>query len=407
MTEFLRLKTIDEVKEIYDKCFSDFTLGKEVVSINHALGRILARDVVSEVDLPTFPRSTMDGFAVRSQDTYSAREGSPIYLKVIGEIKMGEEARLSLRSGEAIKISTGGMIPKDGDAVVMIENTEYIDDKLIEVKRSVANFENIIRIGEDVKKGDLILKKGEVIKPQYIGVLAGIGVISVEVYKRIKVSIIPTGDEIVDIDIEPKLGEVRDINSYLLSNLIKEYGGEVTYSGIIKDDFAKLKEAVLNGVEASDIVLISGGSSVGTRDKTLDVVSSLGEVLVHGIHIRPGKPTLIGKINNKPVFGLPGHPASTMVVFITIVRPLLDKIQDIERRDKIIHARMKRNIPSPIGREDYIRVILEKRNGEYLASPLFGKSGLIMPMVVADGLVKIGKDTEGLDEGEMVEVIPL
>jgi molybdopterin molybdotransferase len=349
----------------------------------------------------------MDGFAVRSSDTYGASPSLPIYLKVIGEIQMGDEAKISINTGEAVKIATGGMLPPNADAVVMVEDTEYLDSDTIEVKRGVSSFENTIQIGDDVKSGEIVLEKGRVLNPYCIGILAGIGVVEVDVYRRIEVGIISTGDELVDPHVKPRPGQIRNVNSYLIGSLVLECGGIPNYYGIVKDDFSELREISLNAINNNDLVLITGGSSIGVRDLTLDVINSLGKpgVLIHGVSMKPGKPTIIGKVKGKPIIGLPGHPTSGMMVFKILIKPLILKLQRASQQERYITARITRNVPSLSGREDYIRVKLHQEGDEYLASPLFGPSSILSTMVKADGIVKIRLDDEGLYEGELVKVM--
>jgi molybdopterin molybdotransferase len=403
---FLSLKTIQEVKEIYKTYFSNLKAETEVIPTFESLERILAENIISDVDLPHFPRSTMDGFAVRAEDTSSATPSSPVYLKVTGEINMGEEAKEEVGSGEAVKIATGGMLPGGANAVVMLEYTEYLRDDTIEVKKAVGALENTVQVGEDIKRGEIILQEGELLQPQHIGVLAGIGVMEVKVYKRVKVGLISTGDELVEPHKSPTPGRIRNVNSYLIGSLIKQNGGSPILFGIVKDEFSLLREVAREALEECDLLLIIGGSSIGTRDLTRDVINSLGKpgVLVHGIGIKPGKPTLLGKVKGKPVIGLPGHPTSSMVVYIVVVQPLIDMIQGLKRKERKVKAKITQAIPSLIGREDYVRVKLKKEGDGWFAEPLFGSSAILSTILKADGLVKIGIDDEGLDESEEVEV---
>lgn len=439
MAEFLDIITIEEVKRIYEKHFQGITLKTENIPILESLNRILAKDIVSEINLPDFVRSTMDGYALRAEDVFGASFSLPAYLTVIGEVLMGQEPIQNLQKGEAMKIATGGMLPVGADAVIMVEHTEKIDENQIEVKKSIAIGENVVQIGEDIKKGQDLLQKGRKIQSQDIGVMAGIGVTDVDVYQQIRIGIISTGDELISPQISAKIGQVRNINSYLLISKIREIVGIPSFFGIVKDDSRLIKEAVLELIQTNDMVLISGGSSIGTRDLVLDVLKSLGEILVHGVAIKPGKPTIISNVQGKPVFGLPGHPVSSMVVFIILVMPLINKWQQtfclqepVSIQKAPLLAIISRNVPSMPGREDYIMVRLEavqntghrtqnteykaqsideqmtgykqQSGSQYLAHPIFGKSGLISTMIKADGLVRIPIDSEGLDEGEEVEV---
>jgi molybdopterin molybdotransferase len=405
---FFKVKTAEEVFEIL-KGF--FPLGKETISLEDSINRILSQKIVSQEDLPDFPRSSMDGYAVRARDTFGATEGLPTYLDLAGEVLMGTTPEISVGPGKAVKISTGGMMPKGSDAVVMVEYCHPLDDKTIEVSHAVSPLENVISPGDDFKKGVLIFEKGSCLRPQDLGLLAGLGISAVSVYKRARVAIISTGDEIVPIYQRPGPGQVRDINSYTLTAFCRQAGAIPVNLGLCKDNFNDLREMVSKGLETADTLWISGGSSVGTRDMTLKVLESFDgmELLVHGIAISPGKPTIIARIGSKAVFGLPGHAASAMVVAKIFLNPFLSRlsgdINAFEDTHFYLEAELNRNIESTSGRDDYIRVKLEKRDGRLFAEPIFGKSGLISTLVEAHGLLKIDRNTEGLYKGQTVKVM--
>ncbi len=404
---FLKVKTPDQVRDILKTLAKP--LSSETINIYDALGRVLADDVVSEFDLPGFDRSTMDGFAVRAKDTFGASPGSPAYLNLVGEVKMGEKATMKLSQGEAVKVSTGSMIPSGADAVVMVEWTEFFDDQTIEVIRSVAPGDNVVKKDEDMRKGEKLLDKGHILRPQDIGALAGIGMTSVKVIRYPNVAIISSGDEIISPDQIPEIGQIRDINSYSISSLVKQLSGQPIVIGIVKDDYILLRSALEKAIKDSDIVVISGGSSIGTRDVTMDVISSLEgvELLVHGISIKPGKPTIIAKVGDKFIFGLPGNPVSVMVtfeVFVGFLMRLLLGIKQTSYEPRYVKAILNRNIASAPGREDYICVRLIKSDNGFLAEPVLGKSATISMMVKADGLVKIPLEYEGLETGTEVDV---
>jgi molybdopterin molybdotransferase len=379
--------------------------------IDKAYGMIILGDIISPEDLPSFPRSTVDGFAVNSADTFGATEGIPSYLNVKAEIFMGEKPEFLLKKSEAARIATGGMLPQGADAVVMLEHTQHVDEKMIEVVKPVSPGENVIQAGEDARKGECILKKGHRLRPPDIGVLAGLGITDVRVYQKTRVSIISTGDEIVPADKPVKPGQVRDINSYTLSGLISDAGGISVKKGIFSDAYAVVKDVVEHSLKDSDMVLITGGSSVGTKDMTAKVINDMGSpgVLFHGVSLKPGKPMIGGIVGSIPVFGLPGHPAAVNVCFEVFIRPVL-KIQagaDEDRFDRIkrtVQARIARNISSSAGREEHIGVALEERDGELWAVPLLGKSGLITTLTKADGTALIPLRKLGVQEGEFVEV---
>ncbi len=385
----------------------------EIINFKDSINRVLAENIYSPEDLPPFNRSTVDGFAVQSSDTAGASDSLPTYLKVIGEVEMGSRTELIINSGEAVKIATGGMLPAGADAVIMVEYTEYLDDNTIETAYAVAPGENIVWKGEDINKGELLLPEGHFMRPQDIGVLAGLGITTVKVYKKPVVAIISTGDELIPPEDDPVPGQIRDINSYSLGATIVNNGGIVKYIGIVEDSFPQLKKAVQSSLD-SDLVLISGGSSVGLKDMTVDVLNSLGEpgVLMHGIAIKPGKPTILAVIGKTPVLGLPGHPASSWTITHTIVRPFVMAMAGREIGiPKIVKAVLERNLVSDKGREEYVPVkLIPQKNHQnegirYTARPVTGKSSLITTLVQSDGFIKIDTFREGLDKGEEIEVV--
>lgn len=380
------------------------------IPIDDAYHRVLSEEVTSPEDLPAFSRSTVDGFAVRASDTFGASEGIPAYLTVKHEILMGEEPGFELEKGSVARIATGGMLPRGADAVVMLEHAQFVDANLIEVMKPVAPLDNVISAGEDVRKGETILRGGSVLRPQDVAALAGIGLSHVMVYERPGVSIISTGDEIVPAGSPVRPGQVRDVNSFSLAGFILENGGLPLKRGIIKDIYEEIRDVVQTSLRESDMVLITGGSSVGAKDMTARIINSLGKpgVLFHGVSLKPGKPTIGAVVDGVPVFGLPGHPAAVAVCFELFVSPVLRALTG--RREKEIfpkrslRARMARNISSSVGREEHVRVALEEKEGELWAVPVLGKSGLIRTLVKADGTIVIPAHVRGIEEGETVEV---
>jgi len=409
MKEFFKVKTIDQVLEYRTQFHSVQT---EKISLTESMGRVLAEDIQSDIDLPDFSRSIMDGFAVKGSSTFGASEGNPAYLNVTGSIAMGESPNLTVGPGEAVRISTGGMLPKGADSVVMVEHTDAIDDITVEVYRSVAPGQNMIEVGEDIKKDEITLTCGRRIRPQEAGLLAALGKSTLTVYKQPEIGIVSTGDEIVTIDKVPGPGQIRDINTYTLLGLVEDMGAKATRFGIVRDDYKALLATSSQALAQCDMVLVSGGSSVGARDYTLDVIAAMedSELLFHGISISPGKPTILAKVQKKAFWGLPGHVVSAMVVFSRIVTPFLEYISgsvDNSKNKIRLMATLSRNVASAQGRVDYIRIRLNQKEGVLWAEPVLGKSGLISTMVKADGLVEIGMNTEGLDKGTQVEVILL
>jgi len=409
MKEFFKVTDLKSVLE-YSSAFP--RVETEDIPLDESTGRILAASVDADVDLPDFRRSAMDGYAVRASATFGASEANPAYLTIKGDVPMGESPDFSIGSDEAARISTGGMLPEGADSVVMIEHTETIDPTSIEVYRSVAPGQHTLEKGEDISKGAVLVPKGKRLRSQETGLLAAFGTKTVAVYKKPVVGIISTGDEIVSLHETPAPGQIRDINMYTLTGLVRKAGAVPVSFGIVRDDFDDLFKTCTTALAQSDMLLISGGSSVGTLDFTIDVLSALPEsdILVHGISISPGKPTILAKSRNLAIWGLPGQVTSTMVVFEIVVKPFIDHIGGLSlknERNFKFSARLSRNIASAQGRTEFIRVRLNHKDGILWADPILGKSGLINTMVNADGLIEIGTNTEGLDKGVTVAVIPL
>ncbi|CCK78472.1 molybdopterin molybdotransferase MoeA [Desulfobacula toluolica] len=408
MNHFFKVKSLEEVKSLI-KEFSP--VGSETIPVCDAFSRILASDLIAPKDMPGFRRATMDGYAVVSSSTFGASESSPAWFDIVGTILMGEIPDFDLAPGQAAKISTGGMLPKGADSVVMVEHTEIVDDFSVEIYKSVAPLQNVIDASEDFAKQDTVLSKGTLIRPQEEGLAAGLGFARIEAYKIPRVGIISTGDEIIPIGEEPAPGKIRDINSYTLAGFIKEARAIPVRYGIVKDDLVALKAAIKKALDETDMVLLSGGSSVGTRDFTIDALSSLPDtkILVHGMSVSPGKPTILAKAGKKPVWGLPGQVVSAMVVLKIVVIPFLNMLKGLEQKDRSIRipAKLTRNVSSAQGRRDFIRVLLEKKDNQLLAKPVLGKSGLIRTMIHADGLLEIGDHVEGLEKGTLVDIILL
>lgn len=383
-------------------------LDTEVVATAEAVGRVLGDDVISPEDLPAFPRSSMDGFSVRAQDTFGASEGLPSYFTVVGEVPMGQPPSVTLGVGEAARAHTGGMLAHGADAVVMVEHTQAVDDRTIEVVRPVAPGENVIQAGEDVGEGDPVLQCGHILRPQDIGGLLALGVTEVRVGRRPRVAIVSTGDEVVPPDVKPSPGQVRDINTYTAAALTHKAGGLPVQLGIVPDRNEALNEAAQRGLAEGDILVFSAGSSVSVRDMTADVINGLGEpgVLVHGLALKPGKPAIVALVGDKPAFGLPGNPVSAMVVFDLLVRPTIYYLSGCREPPEppLVRARLTRDVASAPGREDNVQVRLERRDGELYADPVFGKSNLIYTLVRADGTVFVPLDRGGLYADDEVAV---
>lgn len=387
-------------------------VGTERIPTIRARTRVLAEDLYSSVDLPHFHRAAMDGYAVRAKDTFGASQSLPAYLKLAGVVEMGKEATRPLEAGEAVRISTGGMMPPESDAVVMVEHTDETDAGLVEIHRGVSPWKNVIQIGDDIKRGELVFRRGRRLRAHDLGALTGVGIFSLLVYMRPRIGLISTGDEIVDADTDPKPGQVRNINQHSLAGLIEESGAELRDWGVVRDDKDQLIRAIGEALEWSDLVLLSGGSSMGAKDIALEAILSFpdSEFIFHGISVSPGKPTIFAKACGKPIVGLPGYPVSALVIFDLFAAPVIRKIGGEEvtgmnQFAKTLRATLKTNIASQVGREDYVRVTLERDSERWLATPLPTKSGAIFTLVKADGMVRIDLNQDGLEQGEEVEVI--
>ena len=408
MNEFFRLKTIAEVLALY--CQFE-PLEAELLPLRAAWRRVLAEPLIAQADVPEFARSTMDGYAVRARDTFGAGPGNPAWLAISGEVSMGEEARVPLAPGQVMRIATGGMLPPGADAVVMLEYAQELADQTLEVYRSVAPGENMVQRGEDVLVGTTLLPAGRRLRPQDLGLLAALGVPEVMVRRRPRVAIIGTGDEIVPVEAPLRPGQMRDANAFALGAQVAAMGGETIHLGLVPDRLEPLVEKMTQALQSADLVLLSGGSSVGSRDLAVATIQSFPEaaILVHGVAISPGKPTIFAKIKNKPLFGLPGHPVSAMIIMAVLVRPLVDRLlgdaAPYQSWGRTIQATLSRNLASTPGREDFIRVHLRPEGEILWADPVLGKSGLISTMVKAQGLLRLPLNSEGLEKGEPVEVL--
>jgi molybdopterin molybdotransferase len=406
--EFFKVTPLEAVLEL-TRMFP--RVGGEVLPLGECVGRILSQDIVSQINLPEFNRATMDGYAVLARSTFGASESMPALFRIVGTVEMGEVPAVAVHPGEAVQIATGGMLPDGADSVVMIEHTQVLDEHTLEVFKSVAPLQHVMEIGEDLRREERVLPQGSRIRPQEIGVLAALGVPNVPVYRQPIVAVISSGDEIVPIEQTPGLSQLRDVNAHTLAGLIRLSGGIPLHLGIARDNYDELHGLCKKALVDADVVLISGGSSVGLRDFTIDVVQALpdAEILVHGVSISPGKPTILARSQTKAIWGIPGQVTSAMVVFHTMIRPMLERIgglsEDLVGKSQEVPAVLSRNLASVQGREDYVRVRLTRRGNQIYAEPILGKSGLIHTMIKADGLIRIDINSEGLDEGSPVRVL--
>ncbi len=436
MPEFLTLLPPDEAR---DRLLSHLPApgpATETIEVAASLGRVCAEEVRAPHPLPEFPRSTVDGYAVRARDTYGASDSLPAYLTLVGEVLMGDAPKSALQPGQCMAIHTGGLLPESADAVVMLEYTQtttvgagpsklvgvgfprpesarQLDE--IEILRAVAEGENVIAVGEDVAQGEVVQAAGSLMRPAEIGGLMALGVIELRVAKRASVGLISSGDEVVPPHVSPRPGQVRDVNSYTLAALVTQTGGEPRLYGIVGDSFADLQAVAARALAECDLLVITAGSSASTRDMTADVIATLGKpgVLVHGVNTRPGKPTILGVCDGKAVIGLPGNPVSALVNGYLFVAPVIERLLGLLPRPRpAVQARLAVNLPSQAGREDWwpVKLLPSPKGGQgegWSAEPAFGKSNLIFTLAAADGLLRIPPDATGLEAGESVEVVLL
>ncbi|SDK21058.1 molybdopterin molybdotransferase MoeA [Natronincola ferrireducens] len=404
--ELLNTVTMEKARNRLEEVFKDLTLAGEEIPILQALGRIVYEDIKAPINVPDFNRSTVDGYAVIAKDTFGASESLPSFLQKSGEVEMGKPTEISIQSGECCYVPTGGMLPKNSDAVVMVEYTEEMDDDTIFIQTAVAPKDNVLEVGEDITKEQVILKKGHKLRPQDIGVLAGMGFTKIKVFRKLKISILSTGDEIVSPEEETKPGQIKDMNTYSLATAAIQSGCEVVALDVVKDDLQVLEDQLKAFLEISDIILVSGGSSMGTKDVTKDAINAIGEpgVFIHGIAVKPGKPTIVGKINNKAVFGLPGQPVSALVVYQILVNHLVKVLYSDESSIPYLLGELTVNIASAPGREHYVMVKIAQEKQKTKVYPIHGKSGMLTMMTNSIGYVKIDTNQEGLTKGQEVEV---
>ena len=399
----LHVKTPEEVLALIETEFVPVA-GMELVSLSAAVGRVLAEDIAATEYVPDFNRSTVDGYAVRARDTFGCTDAIPAILPVQGEVFMGEGADFTLNPEECAAVPTGGAVPDGADSVVMVEYTEDYGDGTVGISKAAAPGQNMIFRGDDVYPGKVILKKGRVLSSQDIGALAAIGRVRVPVVKKLTVGILSTGDELVLPEVVPGPGQVRDVNGPLLEAMLTAFGVNVIHYGIVIDDEAKLTAVVTKAAAECDAVLMSGGSSVGVKDAACRIISAMGTLLLHGIAIKPGKPTIIGKTGVKPLVGLPGHPVAAYFVTKLFILPLLARLMDKTMTNYTVTARVTESISANHGRAQYHCCRLERRDGDLYAYPIRGKSGLITTLAGADGYFCISRDCEGLPQGAEIQV---
>ena len=407
MPEFLKLIPTQQALQIL-LSHLEVNVTPERIRTIDALGRVTACSVHSAIPLPTFPRSTVDGYAVRASDTFGVSDSLPAYLRLIGEIHMGSAPGFDINHGEAGLIHTGGMLPDSSDAVIMLEYTQTIGSDTVEVMRPVAIGENTIKVGEDVQLGEEVIRAGVRIRPAEIGGLAALGMVEVEVAKKPVVGILSSGDEVVDPEDDIQPGLVRDINSYSLSALLEHTGAIPRRYGVYPDQYDQIYGNAAQALRECDVVIITAGSSASARDLTSRVINNLGEpgVLVHGVNIKPGKPTILAMCSHKVVIGLPGNPVSALVIASLFIVPVIEALlglSNVAVRQKFF-ARLGTNVPSQAGREDWVAAHLAMDPNGYHVDPIFSKSNLIFSLVRANSMIRVPPDATGLSAGDMVEV---
>ena len=406
MSEFFEVHSpsIAISKITSNKEFPSLRMG--LIKTINSLDRIIAEDIISDIDLPHFDRSSMDGYAIRSQDSNGVSESSPNYIKVIEEIKMGNQPSKSIKSGEASRIFTGGMLPKGADSIIMEEDTEELSDNFIEIKKSISIGENIIYKGEEIKKNKIIISNGKKIRSQEIGSLLESGITQIKVYKQLNIGVLSSGDELINPHENITPGKIRDINTYTISNLIMKTGSNVKNYPIMPDDFNKQLIQSKKAYKECDILIFSAGSSISYRDTTAKVIKNLGTpgIIIHGISVKPGKPTILGLCDKKIIIGLPGNPVSAVMIFINIVQPIIEQLYNHKSLKPYLNCILDEDISSKTGRVDYVPVKIITKDNKLFASPVLGKSNLINTLVQSDGYVVVPSEKRGLYKHTNVKI---
>src|SRR3990170_3847769 len=403
---FRKLLTLDEAQDAINRLELK-ALGAEETPLLSAHNRVLAEDVTSKLDIPPFDRSTVDGYAVKAKDTFGAEENQSVLLRVCGVVSIGELPRISVSAGQAAEIVTGAPIPEGSDAVVMVEDTERTGDEL-HVFSAVTKGENVMKRGSDIKKGETVLKAGQVLSSREIGVLAALGAAYAKVHEVPQVAVLSTGGEVTEPGKELPPGKIYDINAYSLSAAVLESGGNPICMGVAPDDPTEMREALQHALECADVVITSGGVSVGPKDITPQTVDSLGKpgLIFSGIAVKSGKPTTMALIGRKPVFALPGHPTSALLMFQLLVRPVIWRLAGMVRKEgSTVKAVAGRRMFSAKGRRTFVMVTLRKdKNGLVAETVETSASGAITTLAKAEGYVEIPENQQFVDKDEQVEV---
>lgn len=398
MKPFSALLAFEEAKKVIDENIKP-VLRMESIDIDDASGRALSEDIVATLSTPPFDRAAMDGYAVRARDTFDSGQFSPKVLSLVGELHAGDAPQLKVSNGQCIQIATGAMMPDGADAVVMVEDTEA-ENSRVKVFKAVYPKANVAKKGEDIKKGEPVLREGFVLDPGKIGVLASQGIKQVMVYEKPRVAILPTGEEVVEVGQRLKPGQVYDINSHTITSVVKANGGIPVRVGIAADDIGKLKSTITEALK-SDLVIVSGGSSVGERDLLIEVIQGMGQILFHGIQVKPGKPTIFAMIEGKPLMGMPGYPTSCLINTYLFLLPAIRKMAHLPpRTGEVVEAKLSRRVPGSVGRKQFLTVRVDGDE----AVPVFKESGAITSIAEADGYIEIAENIDLMEKDAPVKV---
>ncbi len=400
---FRELVSVEEAKKrIFGKVKVERKI--EEVPLIDAYGRILAEDCYSGIDVPPFDRATMDGYAVKAEDTFGADEDNPVALKIVGKVEAGEVPSIEVKRGTAVEISTGAVIPKGANAVVMVEYTSREND-VVYIYKPVPPGANVMSAGSDIMTGELLVRKGTMLTAREIGVLASAGFKSVKVIKKPVVAVISTGNELISPGEKLDFGKIYDVNAYTISSGIIENGGIPIFLGIARDNAEEIRNKIAEGLKIADMVIISGGTSAGIGDMIYKILEEFGDVIVHGIAVKPGKPTVIAVADGKPIFGLPGYPTSALMIFEILVAPLIRRMSGIpEEGRRVVKAKVPMKVFSAVGRREFLPVNLVEGKEGLIAYPFTEYSGAISTLAEADGFIEIPENKVFLEEGETVEV---
>jgi len=404
---FKEATRIDEARRIFYEALPTTLMPPESVPVAKGLNRILAEDVAADQSVPSFAKSAMDGYAVIAEDTFGASQTNPSLLRIVGESRIGEPPRVVLHKGQTVSIATGAPVPQGADAVVMLENAKRLDSGDVEIYAPVAPGENVSQVGEDVRKGSVVLERGRKLKPPELGLLVALGRRAVEVVRRPKVGVLSTGNELSDT-YPVVAGKIADINRPMLMAMVEECGGTPVDLGIAKDDAEEISRKLRQGLRSADTVLVTAGTSVGKGDLVPDIINALGRpgMLVHGIAMRPSLPTGLAVVEGKPVVSLPGLPVSAMFAFSTFVQPLILRMLGTEPDPQPkVKARSTKRIVGVPGFRTFVRVLVRDEEGKLIAEPLRTPgSGILTTLTRANGIVVVPENIEGFDEGAEVEV---